>query len=195
MIAVLVLILRYALTVVLYAFLGWVIYTLWRDLRFQSQVVTTQKVPPITLAFEADVEGTQRVFTKPEVVIGRDSDCDFQITDEAASSRHARLTYRYLQWWVEDLQSTNGTFLNDQRVETSTVIIKGDELLVVSGIQEYARRLRELRVQFGWAIVSGVTINEMDQEERDEVPDELRAMKPSEYVLLRAEQDRDAAHR
>jgi pSer/pThr/pTyr-binding forkhead associated (FHA) protein len=130
MIAVLVLILRYALTVVLYAFLGWVIYTLWRDLRFQSQVVTTQEVPPITLAFEADVEGTQRVFTKPEVVIGRDSDCDFQITDEAVSSRHARLTYRYLQWWVEDLQSTNGTFLNDQRVETSTVIIKGDELRI-----------------------------------------------------------------
>ena len=130
MIAVLVLILRYALTVVLYAFLGWVIYTLWWDLRFQSQVVTTQKVPPITLAFEADVEGTQRVFTKPEVVIGRDSDCDFQITDEAVSSRHARLTYRYLQWWVEDLQSTNGTFLNDQRVETSTVIIKGDELRI-----------------------------------------------------------------
>lgn len=75
------------------------------------------------------------------------------------------------------------------------IIINGDELLVVSGIQEYARRLRELRVQFGWAIASGVTINEMDQDEREEVPDELRAMKPSEYVLLRAEQDRDAALR
>ena len=38
-------------------------------------------------------------------------------------------------------------------------IIKGDELLVISGIQEYARRVRELRVQFGWNIASGVTIN------------------------------------
>jgi hypothetical protein len=74
-------------------------------------------------------------------------------------------------------------------------IINGDELLVVSGIQEYARRLRELRVQFGWAIVSGVTIDEMDQDESGEVPDELKSMKPNEYVLLRAEQDRDAAHR
>ncbi len=74
-------------------------------------------------------------------------------------------------------------------------IINGDELLVISGIQEYARRLRELRVQFGWAIVSGVTINEMNQEEKEGVPDQLRAMKPNEYVLLRAEQDRDAAHR
>jgi len=74
-------------------------------------------------------------------------------------------------------------------------IIKGNELLVISGIQEYARRLRELRVQFGWAIVSGVTINEMSQDGNEEVPEVLRNMKPSEYVLLRAEQDRDAAHR
>ena len=74
-------------------------------------------------------------------------------------------------------------------------IIHGDELLVVSGIQEYARRLRELRVQFGWAIVSGVTVKEMRQEEADEVPEELKAMRPDEYVLLSAEEDRDAAHR
>lgn len=74
-------------------------------------------------------------------------------------------------------------------------IIKGDELLVVSGIQEYARRLRELRVQFGWAIVSGVTIKEMGEEEAEDVPDRLKAMRPNEYVLLSAEEDRDAAHR
>ena len=74
-------------------------------------------------------------------------------------------------------------------------IINGDELLVVSGIQEYARRLRELRIQFGWAIVSGVTIKEMLEAEAEEVPDELKAMRPNEYVLLNAEEDRDAAHR
>jgi pSer/pThr/pTyr-binding forkhead associated (FHA) protein len=130
MLALIVLILRYALMFVLYIFLGWVIYTLWRDLRFQSQIVTTQKIPQITLSLESDVDGTRLSFAKPELVIGRDSECDFQIHDEAVSTRHARLTYRYLQWWVEDLQSTNGTFLNDQRVETSTVIIKGDELRV-----------------------------------------------------------------
>ncbi|WP_040015852.1 hypothetical protein [Desulfobacter postgatei] len=40
-------------------------------------------------------------------------------------------------------------------------IISGDELLVVSGIQEYARRVRELKVQFGWSIVSGLTAKQM----------------------------------
>ena len=74
-------------------------------------------------------------------------------------------------------------------------IIDGDELLVVSGIQEYARRLRELRVQFGWAIVSGVTIKEMGEDELEEVPDELKDMRPNEYVLLSAQKDRDSAHR
>lgn len=74
-------------------------------------------------------------------------------------------------------------------------IINGDELLVVSGIQEYARRVRELRVQFGWAIVSGITIKEMSEDEVEEVPDELKVMRPNEYVLLSAEEDRDAAHR
>ena len=74
-------------------------------------------------------------------------------------------------------------------------IINGDELLVVSGIQEYARRVRELRVQFGWVIASGVTIKEMREEETEEVPAELTLMKPSEYVLLNTEEDREAAHR
>ena len=74
-------------------------------------------------------------------------------------------------------------------------IINGDELLVVSGIQEYARRVRELRIQFGWAIASGVTIKEMREEEAEEVPDELKTMKPSDYVLLDTEEDREAAHR
>jgi hypothetical protein len=75
------------------------------------------------------------------------------------------------------------------------VVINGDELLVVSGIQEYARRLRELRVQQGWAIASGVTIKDMIEAEADEVPDQLRLMKPDDYILLRENQDRDAAHR
>ncbi len=35
-------------------------------------------------------------------------------------------------------------------------VIEGDELMVVAGIGEWARRVRELRVQYGWSIVSGV---------------------------------------
>ena len=47
----------------------------------------------------------------------------------------------------------------------------------------------------GGAIVSGVTVKEMCEEEAEEVPDELQSMRPNEYVLLNAKEDRDAAHR
>lgn len=76
------------------------------------------------------------------------------------------------------------------------LIINGDELLVVSAIQEYARRVRELRVQCGWSIISGVTAKEMAAE--NEFPLEnvdVLNMKPDDYLLLLEDQDRDAAHR
>ena len=86
-------------------------------------------------------------------------------------------------------------------------VINGEELMVVSGIAEWARRLRELRVQFGWAICSGVTFQQM-AEDAEEAGDTVAMsmiesvlginpsnLKPDQYVLLRAEQDRRAAHR
>lgn len=44
-------------------------------------------------------------------------------------------------------------------------IIHGDELMVVAGISEYARRIRELRVQFGWSVLSGTTLKEMIEQQ------------------------------
>lgn len=72
-------------------------------------------------------------------------------------------------------------------------VICGDELMVVAGISEYARRIRELRVQFGWKIVSGVTLSEMsDDGERLEA---MPTLKPDEYMLMSLEQDKHAAFR
>ena len=80
------------------------------------------------------------------------------------------------------------------------VVIDGDELMVVSGINEWARRVRELRVQFGWWIYSGVTFNQMAQNPDDEamfrtIGINPKTIRPDQYVLMREEQDRDAAHR
>lgn len=83
-------------------------------------------------------------------------------------------------------------------------IIAGDELAVVSGISEYARRVRELRVEYGWPIYSGVTAKQMLEEETTDgteelfglqvAADEIQAMSADDYILI-GEQDRDAAHR
>lgn len=75
-------------------------------------------------------------------------------------------------------------------------VVGGDELMVVSGIQEWARRVRELRVQFGWRIVNGVTAREMEAEGESALEEiDVQSMGPTDYVLLSTEEDRDAAHR
>lgn len=80
-----------------------------------------------------------------------------------------------------------------------TVVIHGDELMVVAGISEYARRIRELRVQFGWSVLSGTTLREMiDQQEitQEELQvDSLNVLKTDVYALMTTEQDREAALR
>lgn len=78
-------------------------------------------------------------------------------------------------------------------------IIHGDELMVVAGISEYARRIRELRVQFGWSILSGTTLKEM-VEQKEISLEELHAasvscLKTDVYALMNTEQDREAALR
>ena len=66
-------------------------------------------------------------FTQPEIVLGRDSNTDLSIMDEALSAHHARITYHHGQWWLEDLNSTNGTLLNQNKLTTPAVVITGDE--------------------------------------------------------------------
>ncbi len=78
------------------------------------------------------------------------------------------------------------------------LVIHGDELMVVAGISEYARRVRELRVQAGWGIITGTTVTEMRRySESDDVEElaDIPVMKPDEYMLQFDQQDKEAAHR
>lgn len=77
-------------------------------------------------------------------------------------------------------------------------VIRGDELMVVAGISEYGRRVRELRVQEGWSIITGVAVSEMRRnanEENSEELSDLPEMQSDDYLLQSAVQDRDAAFR
>jgi hypothetical protein len=129
MTAILVLILRVILALALYIFLGWAFFTIYREMRAQSVLVSTQRIPPIMISWvNPNGETINQQFSTPEITIGRDPACEVVVSDEMVSARHARLSYHSNQWWVEDLQSTNGTFLNDERAYTATVLIDGDEL-------------------------------------------------------------------
>ena len=127
MIATIVLLLRFVLAIALYAFLGWALWTLLQELKQQGDKLATQKMPTMTLNFKIG-EGKESIqnFVQSEIMIGRDTNCDLSMMDEALSAHHARLTYHHGQWWLEDLNSTNGTYLNHEMLTTPAVVITGD---------------------------------------------------------------------
>jgi pSer/pThr/pTyr-binding forkhead associated (FHA) protein len=125
---IVVLILRILLTITLYGFLGWAVYTIWRDLRDQGQQLSAPVIPNLTLTLLEAQENQRLSFDSAEIAIGRSQSSDYPVVDDTVSARHARLRYHHNQWWIEDLKSTNGTFLNDERVSVPTVVVSGDEL-------------------------------------------------------------------
>lgn len=127
--ATFVLTLRILLAVSLYAFLGWALLTIWRELRTQAVLLATRKIPGIGLNMQIGEQALpQRYFTQPEILLGRDSHCDIPLLDDTVSVRHARLAFHHGQWWLEDLGSTNGTRLNKEKVSIPTVVISGDKI-------------------------------------------------------------------
>ncbi len=122
----LLLILRLLIAVSLYAFLGFAFYILWKELQ-RGMGETARKAPPQLTMASQDGESSQNYsFSVPEITIGRDLSCDCVVNDTTVSAQHARLVYRQGQWWLEDLHSTNGTYLNHELVLSPLVIASGD---------------------------------------------------------------------
>ena len=76
-------------------------------------------------------------------------------------------------------------------------VVSGDELMVAAGINDWPRRLRELRVEFGWDIISGQTAKEIASEDPSfskEIID-FQRVKNADYILLSSVADSAAAAR
>jgi len=119
--------LRILLIASLYGLLGWAFYTLWLDLRRQVDVAAIPAIPLLKLSGENDGQDIFS-FSLEEVSVGRDPAADLCLDHPTISARHARLRFHHSQWWVEDLNSKNGTFLNGEPVNEPMVITQGDRL-------------------------------------------------------------------
>jgi pSer/pThr/pTyr-binding forkhead associated (FHA) protein len=124
------LLIRLTMTLALYAFLGWAIMILWRTLRQQKELEEARQISSITLINQTDAGLASRQFLQRDIIIGRNQTCDFLIEDQIVSAEHARLSYHHNHWWVEDLQSTNGTFLNQERLISPAVLTSGDQIQI-----------------------------------------------------------------
>ena len=93
------------------------------------------KASQLTVVEPADQRG--RVFeVADELTVGRAAGCGITIDDTYASQLHARLFRRDGQLLLEDLGSTNGTFLNSTKVTGPSVMGRGDRLQVGNTVLE-----------------------------------------------------------
>lgn len=73
------------------------------------------------------------------VLIGRSPSCTLVLDDDYASGRHARLYPDEHAWWLEDLNSTNGTFIDDERVVAPRALRPGERFRVGQSVMEISR--------------------------------------------------------
>jgi len=142
----LLLVLKIAFLVLLYVFIWRIVRTASRDLRLPQESfilapsaaagVHASRPGPVTgrlvVVKSADLQdGEGFELNSAQLTIGRGNQNDIPIaTDEYASARHARFEPRQDGVWVQDLGSTNGTFLNGTRLDRPRRLAQGDVVRV-----------------------------------------------------------------
>jgi hypothetical protein len=142
----LLLVLKIAFLVLLYLFIWRIVRTASRDLRLPQESfilapsaaagVRASRPGPVTgrlvVVKSADLsDGEGFELNSAQLTIGRGNQNDIPIaTDEFASARHARFEPRQDGVWVQDLGSTNGTFLNGTRLDRPRRLAQGDVVRV-----------------------------------------------------------------
>ena len=124
-------ILRIAFLAALFLFLYGVTRVLVRDLRRAEREQRSELGRLVVVASEGHSPRPGAVFPLDVVTtIGRAPSNTVVVDDQFASTEHAMLTFRGRAWYLEDLGSTNGTYVQGERIEAPVAIRFGDEFTV-----------------------------------------------------------------
>ena len=129
---IIILLLRVAVVLLLYFFLWQVLRFVIRDLRASGASAGGTLNSPYgqLVVLRAGQSGVAvgKVFPLgPSNIIGRSlENCEIALNDSFLSAQHARLELQGDTWVLEDLRSTNGTFVNEMEVRDATILEEGD---------------------------------------------------------------------
>jgi hypothetical protein len=124
-------VLRLLFLAALYFLLCMVVRALIRDLRSAAREPMRELGRLVVVASPSGEPAPGATFALDAITsLGRDVNNSIVLDDEFASASHAALTYRVRAWYVEDLGSTNGTFVNGSQVDGLAPIAFGDEIQI-----------------------------------------------------------------
>jgi pSer/pThr/pTyr-binding forkhead associated (FHA) protein len=155
-------VLKLCLVAVLYLFLARVVRAVWVEIRTERAAIPNApehgrltSPPPLSKRAQKKLDkGAEKPRLKvveppaqlgitytldDEATIGRAPGCAVSIDDTFASQLHARVFRRDGQWFVEDLGSTNGTWINRKRVHGPMRLHPGDRLQVGNTVMELSK--------------------------------------------------------
>ncbi|MFI6579107.1 FHA domain-containing protein [Nocardiopsis sp. NPDC050513] len=92
--------------------------------------------PTILAVTQGSLAGTTVDLSAQPILIGRAPDSTLVITDDYASGRHARVYSEGGRWFVEDLNSTNGTYLGQQKLNRPQPITVGQPIRIGKTVLE-----------------------------------------------------------
>lgn len=142
-------ILKLCLLALLYLFFLRVLRAVWSEVKGPATVAPPKPVarkakdrprrergtPQLRIVEPSNQRGRSFALSS-ELTVGRAAGCQVTLDDTYASQIHARVFARDGQFLVEDLGSTNGTYLNRQKVNGPMVISPGDQLQIGNTIME-----------------------------------------------------------
>ena len=115
----------------LYLFLFGIARMLLRDLSAAAREPTTELGRLVVVASPAGEPAEGSTLALDAITtIGRDVNNAIVVDDQFASAQHAALTFRGRTWYVQDLESTNGTFINGSPLEGVAPVGFGDEIQI-----------------------------------------------------------------
>ncbi len=100
---------------------------------------SAKSMPTHLTVVAGSLRGTTVPLEESGVLIGRNPECSLVLTDDFASGRHVRVYPGQDAWYADDLDSTNGTYVNQQRIDIGARLDLGAQIRIGQTIIELRR--------------------------------------------------------
>ncbi|MEM7335496.1 MAG: FHA domain-containing protein [Chloroflexota bacterium] len=119
----------------LFCFVGGISWLIYRDMQVTAESLAQKSQPIGSIQLITPNQAEPMLYSLlPVTTIGRSATNLVIIEDEFASNEHALLIRRGEQWWLEDLDSRNGTLLNDA-VLAETAVVTPSDIITIGNTQ------------------------------------------------------------